>query len=35
MNEKRKFEKELDYMYDEIVKGVQIRFKVKWINEGE
>lgn len=35
MNEKRKLEKELDYMYNEIAKGAQIRSKAKWINEGE
>lgn len=35
MNEKRKLEKELDFMYNEIAKGAQIRSKAKWINGGE
>lgn len=35
MNEKRKLETELDYMYDKIAKEAQIRSKAKWITEGE
>lgn len=35
MKEKRNLESELDKLLNEIAKGVQIRSKERWINEGE